>query len=378
MSNQSTSSTIEKTKVDILEEGKGAILIVDDEPSTVDLLEAILTPYGYNIFTVETGVKALDLVDKEDIDLILLDVMMPEMNGYEVCKRLKGKKETRMIPILMITALSSIKDNIRAMEVGAEGFLAKPFNNQLVAAYVKSLIKIKRLSDEVLKLDQLKDDLTRMIIHDLRNPLISALGFINLSFKEKAEKKKDWYLNIIKGGVTDAFDLMENLHDITRLEKNKLELSCVHDENIYLIISDAIDAMAPAFEKRGLTANFTGDCDLKHEIDPLIFKRVIQNLLANAAKFARRDTSVTINAFKKGGVLRIELSNEGEIVPEENWPKIFKKFGQVELKQMGENVGVGLGLAFCKLAIEEHGGRIWVESPAIHYEDGTSFIFEID
>jgi signal transduction histidine kinase len=368
------------SSIGLFEEVTGTVLIVDDNPSTVDLLSAILSPFGYNILTAQSGKEALEIVDSDDadVDIILLDIMMPEMNGYDVCKIVKSSKETRMIPILVISALGDLNYNIKAMEVGAEGFIAKPFNNQLVIAYVKSLIKIKKLSDEVIKLDQLKDDLTRMIIHDLRNPLISALGFISLSLKEKSQQKKDWYTQVIKSGVTDAFNLMENLHDITRLESNKLQLSFANNENIYLIISEIIDAMTPVFEKRGLTVKLISECNLKHRIDPQIFKRVIQNMLANAAKFARKDTSIIVNANKKKGVLRVEISNEGDVIPEKHWPKIFKKFGQVELKQSGENVGIGLGLAFCKLAIEAHGGNLWVESPAINLDDGTSFIFEIE
>ncbi|MFC1855580.1 response regulator [Thermodesulfobacteriota bacterium] len=361
-----------------ISDGLGTILIVDDEIYTPDLLKAILTPIGYNIITAKSGKDALSIVENCDVDLILLDIMMPEMNGYEVCKILKGNSDTNRIPILIISALSGLENNIHAIEVGAEGFLAKPFNNQLVTAYVKSLIKMKKLSDEVMALDHLKDDLTKMIIHDLRNPLISALGFIKLFEKEIDEKKKTWYSHVIKNGVTDAFNLMENLHDIIRLESNKLAIKRSKNENIYLIISECIDLMLPVFEKRGLKANFKGEADLCHSVDIQIIKRILQNILANAAKFARKDTLIQINAYKTSkGTLRIEVSNEGDIIPEHHWPMIFKKFGQVELKRRGENVGVGLGLTFCKLAIKAHKGTIWVESPAIDFEDGTSFIFEI-
>ena len=360
------------------DEMTGTILIVDDDPSTVELLTTILEPFGYEILTAKSGLEALKMLEEHDIDIVLLDLMMPEMNGYEVCKRIKGNKDTQMIPILVISAHSGLDSNIEAIKAGAEGFIAKPFNNQLVVAYVKSLIKIKKLTDEVVNLDQLKDDLTRMIIHDLRNPLISALGFLNLSLKEKSQEKKDWYTQVIKTGVTDAFNLMENLHDIIRMESNKFDLHCKNNENVYLLISETIDLMTPVLEKRGLSAHITSECNLKHTIDPKVFKRVIQNLLANAAKFAKKDSTVIVNAYKVNDRLRVEVSNEGDTINKDHWPKIFKKFGQVELKQKGENVGVGLGLAFCKLAAEAHGGRIWVESPAVNYDDGTSFIFEIE
>ena len=364
-------------KIDALKEEKGTILIVDDEYDMIELLKAVLSPLGYEIRYTQSGEKALEMVESENIDLILLDLMMPNINGYEVCKIIKKDKKTRMIPILVISALSDVKDNIKAMEVGAEGFLSKPFNNQLVIAYVQSLIKVKKLTDELIKVDQLKDDLTRMIIHDLRNPLISALGFLNLSLKESNQEKVKWYSHIIKSGVNEAFNFLENLHDITRLEKNKLELKR-SKENVYFIISELIDALTPVFEKRGLTTELQCECNLKYSVDPQVFKRIVQNILTNAAKYAKENTSVIIHVIKKKGALTVQISNEGDIIPEKYRLKIFEKFGQVELKKKGDNIGTGLGLAFCKIAVEAHNGRIWVESPAIDFEDGTSFIFEIE
>jgi K+-sensing histidine kinase KdpD len=371
------SSDISK-KIDALKKEKGTILIVDDEYDMIKLLETVLSPLGYKILYAQSGNKALKIVEEEAVDIILLDIMLPVISGYEICKILKKNKKTRMIPVLVISALSGVENNIKAMEVGAEGFLSKPFNNQLVIAYVKSLIKVKKLTDELIKVDQLKDDLTRMIIHDLRNPLISALGFLNLSLKESNQEKVKWYSHVIKSGVNDAFNFLEDLHDITRLEKSKLELKR-SNENIYFIISELIDVLTPNFEKRGLVTKLVSECDLKYSVDPHIFKRVVQNILTNAAKYAKEDTTVIIHADrKKDKPLTVKISNEGDIIPKEYRLKVFEKFGQVELKKKGKNIGTGLGLAFCKIAIEAHNGRIWVESPASDFKDGTSFIFEIE
>ncbi len=354
----------------------GTVLIVDDEYTTIDLLMAILKPYDYNLIGAQSGKEALDIIQKEKVDLVLLDLMMPEMNGYDVCKAIKGDKNTRAIPVLVISALSEVQDNIKAMEVGAEGFLAKPFNNKLVVVYVQTLIKVKKLTDELIKLYQLKDDLTRMIVHDLKNPLISAVGFINLSIKEKNLDKIKWYLSIIKNSVADALNFIEDLHDITRLENNKFTLN-KSDENIYLMIADIIDAMTPLFKKRGLTTKFVSDCNLRHYIDPQVFKRVMQNIFTNAAKYANKNSTIMIYASIKNNLLRVQVSNEGDVIPEEYRLKIFEKFGQVEIMQMGGNVGSGLGLAFCKMAVKAHNGNIWVESPAVEFDDGTTIIFEI-
>lgn len=364
-----------ETKVNTNNSDEFTVMIVDDEVYTVELLKTVLKPLGFTTIGVTSGSKALEIIENDHVDLLLLDIMMPDVSGYDVIRKLKSDKKTSMIPIIVISALSGLKDNIQAIELGAEGFMTKPFNNQLVTAYVKSLASIKQLANEISKLNQLKDDLTRMIIHDLKNPLISALGFVNLMGKEDSAEKLKWYAGIIRNSVSDSLNLIENLHDITRLENNKIELK-KKEENIYLLITDLIDAMIPIFQKRGLSTNLISECSLTHNVDSQVFKRVMQNLFSNAARFANKNSTIMITITKKDA-LTVRVSNEGDIIPEEYNLKVFEKFGQVELSRESGNIGTGLGLAYCKMAIEAHNGRIWLESPAVEFTDGTSFIFEI-
>ena len=365
------------TKEDSSQIDEGTVLVIDDEAYNIDLFKMVLSPAGYTVLGATSGKEGLNVVKNVEVDLIILDLMMPDINGYEVCRILKNDPDTRLIPILVVTALSGIKENIKIIDLGAEGFISKPFNTKLAAAYVKSLIKVKKLTDKVIKLGLLKDDLTKMIIHDLRNPLISALGFLRLSKKEESSKKKEWYSSVIQRSVEDAFELIENLHDITRLENDKLELNRT-DQNIYLIITELIESMSPIFKKKGLLTKIVSDCDLRHSVDTQVFKRVVQNIFTNAVHHASENSTVIVHSLKKDdSSLVLRISNEGETISEDERDKVFEMFGQVELKQKGLNIGSGLGLAFCKMAIEAHNGKIWLESPAIDFDNGASFIFEI-
>ena len=154
------------------------ILVVDDHPQNVELLEAYLIPEGYDVITAFDGIEALEKVEEGPPDIILLDVMMPRMDGYEVCKKMKEDEATRFIPIVMVTALKELEDKIKSIESGADDFLTKPIVKIELLTRIKSLIRVKRLHDDLEKsyqelkdLEKTKENLTQMIIHDLKNPL---------------------------------------------------------------------------------------------------------------------------------------------------------------------------------------------------------------
>ena len=171
------------------------ILVVDDNPQNVELLEAYLIPEKYEVMTAFDGVEALERVEEKAPDIVLLDVMMPRMNGYEVCKTRKGDEKTRFIPIVMVTALKELDDKIQSIEAGADDFLTKPFNKLELLTRIKSLIRVKRLHDdlgqsytELKELERTKDNLTQMIIHDLKNPLAGVKASLEIVGMEELQE----------------------------------------------------------------------------------------------------------------------------------------------------------------------------------------------
>ena len=174
------------------------VLVVDDNPQNVELLEAYLVPEKYDVVTASDGLEALARVEEALPDIVLLDVMMPNMNGYEVCQRLKEDDRTRFIPIVMITALKELEDKIRSIEAGADDFLTKPFNKLELLTRIKSLIRVKGLHDELeqsflalKELEQTKDNLTQLIIHDLKNPLTGIKANLEIVDMEELNETQE-------------------------------------------------------------------------------------------------------------------------------------------------------------------------------------------
>ena len=170
------------------------VLIVDDDKENADLIAYFLKPQNYKIITAHDGVEALKLVEKEAPDIILLDIKLPKMDGFEVCERIKKKAPTQFIPIIMITALKDLKSKIRSLEAGADDFISKPFENIELLTRVKSLLRIKKYHDEVeqknkeleeknkalLRMAQFKEELSHLIVHDMKNPIFVIQGNLQM------------------------------------------------------------------------------------------------------------------------------------------------------------------------------------------------------
>ncbi|MCI0658222.1 MAG: response regulator, partial [Acidobacteria bacterium] len=170
------------------------ILVVDDDPRNIRLMESILKTSGYAVITAEDGEQALEAVARHRPDAVLLDVMMPGVSGFEVCKKLRSQYETRLLPIIMVTALNALEEKVQALETGADDFLSKPVNRMEMLAKLRSILRVKSLHDEVeqtrlqleaknrelIQVEQLKEKLTQMVVHDLKNPLSGIVGNLQL------------------------------------------------------------------------------------------------------------------------------------------------------------------------------------------------------
>lgn len=360
---------------------KGNLLIVDDTPASLKLLAGMLKDAGYTVRPVTSGKLALDVAAAEPPDLILLDITMPEMDGYTVCERLKETPALKKVPVLFISALTETFEKVKAFEKGGVDFVTKPFQFEEVRARVETHLTLRRLQldlerryQELQQLQDLRDNLTHMIVHDLRSPLTAISGYLTLLKMGATELTDDHKRFVEKAGigVSTLVEMISSLLDVNRFESGEMPL----DKKICDLRSIAQEAIQSI---EGLTigrnvSQETSTSSVETLCDRDIIRRVVANLLGNALKFTPSEGTITVATTTRDGKARVEVRDTGYGIAPEHQGRIFDKFGQVHAKKERKTYSTGLGLTFCKLAVETHGGNIGVTSEV---DKGSTFWFEL-
>lgn len=359
------------------------LLIVDDERSTRETLEAFLSPEGYEIFLAVNGAEALARLPDINPDTILLDVMMPDMDGYEVCRSIKANKSWSHIPIILVTALDSKQDMLRGLEAGADEFLSKPVNRLELRARVRTMLRIKKQYDDLAAALQLKDDLVNMAVHDMRTPLTTIMGFSQLLLERNdVGPKSHADLEHILRQAQRLQGFTQDMLMLAKIEQGRLSLSRSELDVNDLILKIMQDHQVMA-DPRGITlvTQIPPGPAPSILLDAPLFQRVVENLLSNALKFSPLKSTIMVQVeYPNAGAgsaqtpaVRLKVLDQGPGIPAEDRERIFNKFEIVGLKQKGVSQ-IGLGLAFCKLVIEAHGGDIFVEA---NQPQGSVFTVEV-
>ena len=361
------------------EECTGKVLIVDDDSKNRLVLQAVLEQQGHCISEAEDGEQALQKVRTDPPDVVVLDVMMPGISGYEVCNRLKRDPATAHIPVLMVTALTDRASRLKGMEQGANDFITKPVDIHEVALRVRNAVYSKRLFDQLeekytklKELEEIRDNLVHMIIHDLRQPLTAIMGYLQLFQIQEGEEADASLIQSAISSVVLAADMTNAVLDIQRQEEGKLQLNR-GEYSLQSLAEESIKALEPLMN--GHTIQFEAaekqaiaDCDRD------LIQRVIMNLLVNAVNYTPGNGTVSLRIESVGPRVKFSVSDTGIGIPEEFQTAIFDRFGQVESGKIAGKHSSGLGLTFCKMAVEEHGGEIGVESDP---GQGSTFWFTL-
>jgi len=330
------------------------ILIVDDTPANLLLLAKMLTKRGYRTQTVLSGKLALQSARAEPPDLILLDIAMPEMNGYEVCEQLKADESLKAITVIFITALSETIDKVKAFRVGGVDYVTKPFQFEEVYARIQTHLRLRRL-------EILRDDLTHMVVHDLRNPLSVIFGFLDVLELHEAQNLSAYireFITLARLSAEELLNMISSILDVSKMGAGEMKLQ--HEPcDLDALIRTVLATTPPLPGNRTVTFD-APESPLTVSADIGLIRRVLQNLLGNALKYTPSGGDVRIIVTPSSGEIRVAVTDTGPGIAPEYHQRIFEKFGQVEDRH--NRVGTGLGLTFCKLAVEAHGGRIGVES----------------
>jgi two-component system sensor histidine kinase/response regulator len=363
----------------------GHLLVVDDDAANREVLCRRLERQGHEVQTVSSGRDAMRILGETAFDLVLLDIMMPDMDGYEVLGRIKSEPALQNIPVIMISALNELQSVVRCIEAGAEDYLTKPFNPTLLKARIGACLEKKRgrdresalfeqLQNNYMRLQELerqRDDMRNMIVHDLRTPLTALMIGVEMMENDRGlNEVQHETITIAAGGARTLLGMINDLLDVEKMESGSAQLQ-YDDVNAALLVAEAVAQVAFLAEESRTTLvtdvaatlpAFSGDAKK--------LSRTLVNLIGNAIKFTGAGT-VTISASQDDpGIIRFAVRDTGEGIAPESFGRIFEKFGQLDSRR----IGTGLGLAFCKLAVEAHGGRIMVESTI---GEGSTFSFTI-
>jgi CheY-like chemotaxis protein len=365
------------------------VLIVDDSKESVDLLQYFLKPAGFQILKASDGPAALDFVEKEMPDIILLDIMLPKLNGYEVCEKLKKNQNTFHIPIIMITVLKELKDKIRALEAGADDFISKPFDNVELITRVKSLLRIKFYYDEIIKRnkelekqkeallreDLLKKELTNLIVHDMKNPLFVIQGNIQMMEMTPSAESSEVYTQRIARSSRSLLRMILNLLDISRLEQQQVETEPVYTD-LNSMVGDVVESFKNIPEHQSKSVHIKLREELtKIYVDKEIFERVLENCFNYIFQNTPEFMSINVETEQsENAQINLKINHDGKAIPDEFREKIFMKHAQPELKKAGYKPARGLGLIFCRMAMQAQNGNIYLDQAV---KDQNCFILEI-
>jgi two-component system, sensor histidine kinase and response regulator len=353
---------------------RDVLLIVDDVPANTDVLVAALAD-SYSVRVTMDGTTALNSIAVVKPDLILLDVMMPGMDGFEVCAKLKANPDTRDIPVIFLTALTGSFSAEKGLNLGAVDYISKPINPSLVKARLRNHLALRHAQIETArqrdqaeaayqklrKLEKLRDDLVHMIVHDMRSPLMGIRFFLEILSPEEVNAP-DFQkgLNDMRDVTKGLCETVSTLLDVSRLEAAQMPL---HREasDLGQLTSAVLQKMSGLVGSRHLSVHLPAQPIIAY-CDPAITERIIQNLFGNALKFTPEEGSVRVELVAEEQFARLSITDTGCGIPAECHEKVFEKFGQVEAQKEGRALSSGLGLTFCKLAVEAHGGSIQLDS----------------
>ena len=360
------------------------ILIVDDVMSNVLLLKVLLTNEKFAIATASNGRQALEQVEKENPDLVLLDVMMPDMSGFEVAQHLKSNPNTADIPIIFLTALNSTADIVKGFQVGANDFISKPFNKEELIIRVThqiSLVAAKRLilskTEELQRTIAGRDKLYSVIAHDLRSPMGSIKMVLNMMIlnlpSEKIGAEMYELLTMANQTTEDVFSLLDNLLKWTKSQIGKLNV-VYQDVDLVEVTDGVIEifSMVASLKKIRIREMKPEKMMVNADIDML--KTVVRNLLSNAIKFSKENSEVLVKMEEVDGMAVVSVQDYGCGISEVGQKKLLHSDTHFSTFGTNNEEGSGLGLLLCKDFVVKNGGKLWFTSKE---GEGSIFSFSI-
>lgn len=361
---------------------KPKILVVDDTPTNLSILEEILEE-DYSISIAQSGTQALSITEKFKPDLILLDVNMPGIDGFETCRKLKSRDSTRSIPVIFITARTEPEDVVQGFNEGGVDYITKPFNYSEVVARVQTHLKIQELirqlessNVQLKELNQLKNKFLGMASHDMRNSLSAIKGYSQIlkeDLEELPAETKDRFLNFIFKSSDNMLKMVNELLDVSVIESGMLKLD-LQPGSLKSLANHHIMINQFFADKKDIRLHSDLPDAAECRMDSNKIGQVIDNLVSNAIKFSESGKNIFISLKKQKGKLVFSVRDEGPGISDEDQAKLFQHFQKLTARPTAGESSSGLGLAISKKMVEAHEGCLSVTS---QLGSGTTFSFEL-
>ncbi|PID89489.1 MAG: hybrid sensor histidine kinase/response regulator [Bacteroidia bacterium] len=370
---------------------KSKILVVDDNFDNVFLIKSSLMLNDLETEEAYSGKEAIEKVLADPPDLILLDIMMPEMDGYEVCKILKDNEQTRHIPIMFITAKREYDDIVKGFKLGAVDYVSKPFNEQELFVRINNHLELKKSKEQIeeqnkelnrknlqlTELNQTKDKFFSIVAHDLKNPFNTILGFAKL-LVFKMQKYKPEQIHEFSKLIYDAsekgYKLLENLLEWSRSQTGRIQY-VPEIINLAALADNTIDLFKGGAATKSISLSSDVAADDFAYGDEYMIKTILRNLVSNALKFTENEGSVSISTQEAGeDFIEVLVMDTGIGIQKEKREQLFNIGTHFSTKGTANESGTGLGLILCKEFVEKNGGTIRIES---ELKKGSTFIFSL-
>jgi two-component system sensor histidine kinase/response regulator len=359
------------------------ILVVDDNPKNLQIIALTLRELKYKLIIADGGQKAIELSDRYQVDLILLDVMMPGIDGFEVCRVIKSKPQNNGTPIIFLTALSEKANLVKGFELGAVDYITKPFNKEELISRIKTHLDLKFARDELQSVSNnlaesnaIKDKMFSVIGHDLRSPVGSIkmmLEFLLGNIDSYDIQKIKETISSLSKTTDEVFNLLENLLWWARSQSGNL---VIIPENIQLssLIRGLYYLNKESLSIKNIRFESAVDNECMVFSDMNMLKTVLRNLISNAIKFTPQGGLITIAAIEDEDFVKIKVSDSGVGIAEKNLPKLFNEKQHFSSVGTNNEAGSGLGLILCKNFVQANNGKISAESIS---GKGSTFTIEI-
>jgi two-component system sensor histidine kinase/response regulator len=360
------------------------VLIVDDVDANVLLLKLLISKAGYKTLSAFNGRDALEVIMKESPDLVLLDIMMPIMDGHEVAKRLKeipGKEE---LPIIFLSALNSTEDIVQGFKLGAADYVSKPFNKDELLTRINHQISlihakktIERQTQELKKTIIGRDKLYSVIAHDLRSPIASIRMvmevLINGISKESVDPEMYDLLIMANRLTDDSFTLLDNLLKWTKSQTGRLNTVFQDDVDIMHLVTGVVEVFRGVARLKNITINLSGTTNRVARIDIDMTKTALRNLLSNAVKFSYDNSEVDVVVQEEEDRVVLHVHDNGAGISKDKQKLLFKTDTHFTSFGTGNEEGSGLGLLLCNEFVKRNGGNLSFIS-----EEGKGSTFSFD